>query len=295
MKDTPWTQLAERTRKAAASYSLFELAQNQLQKLPESLSEDERTNLLKMVEEKIKLEDAVLASPEAEAMPLPSEAYELAMKELLSRFDSPEEYGKTLEAQGFTEAAHRLATERAVAIDTVLTQVKSQARKVSEEELRVVYDNKPEAFSRPERRTARHILHVCVEESESAEAEVKLLDLRKKLEQCFADDPKHTRKDIFAKTAEMHSQCPSALKGGVLGSFPQGTLYPELDKALFSMDTGEIQGPLNTDAGWHLIFLESIQAADTIPFAEAKEKLAAHLNGKLAQKHERSWLASLKS
>jgi len=292
MKDTPWTQLAARTREAAASYSLFELAQSQHQQLPEELSEEERTSLLQMVEGKLKLEEAVLASPEAEALPLPTEAYEKAMEELLSRFDSPEEYRKTLETQGFSEHAHRLATERAVAVDTVLVQVKSQARRVSEEELKVLYENKPEAFARPERRKVRHILHVCVNDAESEATREKLQELRSKLEKCFADDSSHARADVFGKTAEMNSQCPSAMKQGLLGTFPRGQLYPELDSVLFEMAPGEIEGPLKTQAGWHLIFLESTEPAHTIPFAEAKEQLEAHVNDQLGKKHQRSWLAA---
>jgi len=295
MTDSPWTQLAQQTREAALAYSLFELAQTQKQKLPTELNQEERESLLQMVEGKIALEDKILTSPIALAMPLPTEAYEKAMSELLSRFASTDEYRKTLEDQGFSEDLHRQATQRAVAVDSVLGQVKSQARHATEEELRILYDNKPEAFARPERRKARHILHVCVDDSESEATVAKLKELRTKLENCFADDAARSRPDIFGKTAEMHSQCPSAMKEGLLGTFPAGQLYPELDQALFAMNPGEIKGPLHTDAGWHLLFLESIEAADTIAFEEAKEKLEAHVNDQLAKKYQRSWIASLKA
>lgn len=57
----------------------------------------------------------------------------------------------------------------------------------------------------------------------------------------------------FADLARQHSKCPSGQRGGDLGTFQQGQMVPEFDKVVFSADIGEVQGPVKTDFGYHLI------------------------------------------
>ena len=61
----------------------------------------------------------------------------------------------------------------------------------------------------------------------------------------------------FAEVAKEHSQCPSGAKGGDLGSFGPGQMVPEFDKAVFSGGVGELQGPIQTQFGYHLLEVTS--------------------------------------
>lgn len=62
----------------------------------------------------------------------------------------------------------------------------------------------------------------------------------------------------FADCAIDFSTCPSASKGGSLGTFTPGTMVPEFDKVVFNPETkvGQILGPIQTDFGYHVILLE---------------------------------------
>ncbi len=60
-------------------------------------------------------------------------------------------------------------------------------------------------------------------------------------------------KTNFAAAAEKHSQCPSGKSGGDLGSFGQGQMVPEFDKVVFSAPLNEVQGPVQTQFGFHLL------------------------------------------
>lgn len=82
--------------------------------------------------------------------------------------------------------------------------------------------------------TARHIL---VASSQACE------DLKKTIES-GAD---------FAEVARKHSTCPSGRRGGDLGEFAPGVMVPEFDKVVFSAAVGEVQGPVKTQFGYHLI------------------------------------------
>lgn len=81
---------------------------------------------------------------------------------------------------------------------------------------------------------ARHIL---------VDTEEKCLALKKQIES--GED--------FAALAAKHSTCPSGQKGGDLGTFGKGVMVPEFDKVVFSAPVGEVQGPVKTQFGFHLL------------------------------------------
>ncbi len=82
--------------------------------------------------------------------------------------------------------------------------------------------------------TVRHIL---VETQEQA------LDIKKQIE-AGAD---------FAVIAATSSQCPSGKSGGDLGQFGPGMMVPEFDKVCFDAQIGSLEGPIQTQFGYHLI------------------------------------------
>lgn len=57
----------------------------------------------------------------------------------------------------------------------------------------------------------------------------------------------------FADVAKQHSSCPSGAKGGDLGEFGPGMMVPEFDEVVFSAPIGEVQGPVKTQFGYHLL------------------------------------------
>ena len=57
----------------------------------------------------------------------------------------------------------------------------------------------------------------------------------------------------FAGLARAHSNCPSGQSGGDLGEFGQGDMVPEFDKVVFSAEVGQVQGPVQTQFGYHLL------------------------------------------
>jgi len=61
----------------------------------------------------------------------------------------------------------------------------------------------------------------------------------------------------FAELARQHSSCPSGQKGGDLGEFGPGMMVPEFDKVVFSADMNTVQGPVQTQFGYHLLEVTS--------------------------------------
>lgn len=57
----------------------------------------------------------------------------------------------------------------------------------------------------------------------------------------------------FAAMAREHSQCPSGQRGGELGTFGRGQMVKEFEDVVFTADIGVVQGPVQTQFGFHLI------------------------------------------
>ena len=57
----------------------------------------------------------------------------------------------------------------------------------------------------------------------------------------------------FADLARQHSSCPSGKQGGALGTFGRGQMVKEFDEVVFSAPVGEVQGPVKTQFGYHLV------------------------------------------
>jgi peptidyl-prolyl cis-trans isomerase C len=89
--------------------------------------------------------------------------------------------------------------------------------------------------------TASHILM-----KGGAEAENKLEDLKAEI----GNSPVK-----FAEAAAKYSACPSASKGGDLGEFGPGAMVKEFDQVVFKDEVGVVHGPIKTQFGYHLIFI----------------------------------------
>ena len=61
----------------------------------------------------------------------------------------------------------------------------------------------------------------------------------------------------FADLAKQHSKCPSGQQGGELGEFGPGMMVPEFDKVVFSAPLNQVQGPVQTQFGYHLLEVTS--------------------------------------
>ena len=82
--------------------------------------------------------------------------------------------------------------------------------------------------------SARHIL---------VEDEAQCIELKERIE----------NGDDFAEIARAHSTCPSGRQGGDLGTFGPGQMVPAFDEVVFSASLNEVQGPVKTQFGYHLL------------------------------------------
>lgn len=156
------------------------------------------------------------------------------------------------EAAGLDESEsfqRRMAYQRARTLRTSYL-VEVLAAEVDEEALRAAYDEAIEGFEPEEERRARHIL---VETEDEARALIEELD-------DGAD---------FATLATERSTGPSASSGGDLGFFGRGRMVPVFEDAAFLLDVGNYTSdPVESQFGWHVIYLEETRQSEAPSFEE---------------------------
>jgi peptidyl-prolyl cis-trans isomerase C len=130
---------------------------------------------------------------------------------------------------------------------------------IKDEEAKKFYDENPEQFQTGEVVNASHIL---------VDTEEKANEILSKI---------NAGEVSFADAAKEHSSCPSSQEGGNLGEFGRGQMVPEFDQACFTMEVGELRGPVQTQFGFHIIRLNARNEAKIMEYSEVKENIEQHL------------------
>ena len=146
----------------------------------------------------------------------------------------------------------------------------------AEADVRRAYDENAKRFEVRESRQASHIL--ITPEGDGAEAKKKA---KAKADELHAQLKKNP--GSFAALAKQHSQDPgSAANGGDLGFFERGAMVKAFDDAVFSMKSGEISAPVESEFGYHIIRLAAVRGGKGKSFEEARAEIEAELKKQLA-------------
>ena len=146
----------------------------------------------------------------------------------------------------------------------------------TEEEVKKFYEENKDKFAKGESVNASHILVDTEEDATALLAKINAGEIS------------------FEDAARENSSCPSAENGGNLGEFTRGQMVKEFDEAVFSMEVGEIRGPVKTQFGFHLIKLCAKNEAKTYEFDEIKAELSDMASKDKQQKAYQSKINQLK-
>jgi peptidyl-prolyl cis-trans isomerase C len=268
-------------------YLTLKLARELYQKPPAKLEPDERQRVEQVVSRQLKIEQRILSTPEAAQIVLPPSSLQQALAEIRGRYANEEDYRADLDKSGLDPAGLQAAIERDLTFDAVLDRVASLSVDVSETDVEIFYFMHRERFRRPENRTMRHIL-VTINESvpgnDRVSARYKIDTIRERV----LKSPKR-----FAEQALKHSECPTALNGGLLGKLKTGQLYPELDQVAATLAAGEISGIVESPMGFHILYCISVEAAGDMDLAQVKDRIRSHLLESRRRACQKAWIASL--
>ncbi|MDP3290572.1 MAG: peptidylprolyl isomerase [Sulfuricurvum sp.] len=147
----------------------------------------------------------------------------------------------------------------------VWEQEQFEAIKVDSKEVKAYFDANPDEFVDKEKIRARHILVKTAAEAQAVIKSMKALSGEK-------------LKNEFIAQAKSKSTGPSAAKGGDLGYFPRGQMVPSFNDAVFAMKEGTMSSaPVQSQFGYHVIYVEDKKAAKKLGFDEVKNFIEQRL------------------
>ena len=266
-----------------SGYRELKLALELFKRPPGQLEGDEAVRLARAAERQSSIEAKILRSPEAASVIVGRDAVATRRREIAARYPDADSMRADMAAVGLDEASLDAELSRELVIESVLEQVAARTPLTTEVDAEIFYRVNFSRFARPERRRLRHLLVVFNDPAEKNSAEVLLKELA----------PQIDSEETFAKAAARHSNCPTGIDGGVLGTLPRGKLYVELDEAAFALPQGGVSAPVATEVGLHLIRCDEIQPASTPPFSEVREKITTSLDDRRRREAQKRWIESL--
>jgi peptidyl-prolyl cis-trans isomerase C len=268
-------------------YTLLRAALTLFKKTPDELQAAELKQAEVQALNEFNIENRILNAPEAGAVIISDKELQAAYQEIRARYEDDEIFLSDLEKNHLNKESLSTALYRQCRVNVVMELIASRAPAISEIEIGIYYHLHAEQFNRPELREACHIyisINPDYPENTRETAFSRMQELSEKLQK---------KPYKFAELALKHSECPTALQGGVLGLVPRGKLYPELDAVLFSIKAGEISEIVESEIGFHLVLCKQIQKAETLSLLKATPKIRQMMNERSRRTCQRSWLASL--
>ncbi len=129
---------------------------------------------------------------------------------------------------------------------------------VPEAEAKALYDERIKTLPKQEEVRARHIL---VESEEEA----------KKVRQELTDG------GDFTELAAKYSKDRGGQDGGDLGYFTRGQMVKPFEDAAFTLESGALSEPVQSDFGWHIIKVEDKRDREPPAFEQVKDQITASL------------------
>lgn len=271
----------------SSPYLTLKLSHELYSKSPDGLDEGERKRVAAIAARQQEIERRILGSAHAALVVLPGASIEACVKDIRDRYPDEPEFEADLGRSGLSVATLREAVERDLKVEAVLELVAAGAAPVSDTEVEIFYLQHLERFTRPETHTLRHILVTINDELPGSARDVALAKIDAVRERLLKDIAR------FSEQALKHSECPTAMNGGLLGKVPRGKLYVEVEAAAFALAPGELSAVVESPLGFHVVLCDAIEAATQVPLAEVRERVREHLAAGRRAAVQKSWIAGL--
>lgn len=269
--------------KVVPSHKLDQLHKRSVEKLSKTgrvVSDDLSRKIRGSILRKM-IDDEIIAQ-RAETMGIKVDRFDRvkALEQYKTRIGGPEAFKTFLAQQDLSEdqVVDNILSE---AVRSKIVEKTTGKIDVSNEEIKSHYESNAKLYSLPEMIHARHIL-LKVAPNDPKEK----IDLVIKKAQVILDEAKDPRIS-FSSLVQKYSEGPSAAQGGDLGFFPRGRMVKEFEDTAFNAPLKQAVGPVKTEYGYHIIYVEEKSAAHTAPLEEVRPRIVEFITrNKQARKTE---------
>ncbi len=230
--------------------------QNKIIKIKKGILED-------LIEEKLLLIEA-----QNTGITIKEEEIDFEVNKLKEKLGIQKHFEELLAEQNITGEEFRESLKKQLLLKKLInTELRSKIEIPSEDDAVQFYKNNIKNFMEPGKFAISEIT-------------VKSNDKKDRLEIKQTIDRIHKRLlegEDFAAMAKKYSCSPSASSGGRLGFVNKGELLPEFANAISAMKVGQVSSVIKTEAGFHIIKLESIKKPQQLKFNEVRQEIENYI------------------
>lgn len=249
---------------------------------------EERDQVFRAVLNQLVTGHVLLQESRTRKISVPDTELDARIGELRQRFPSEDEFKKALATRNLSVEKIREELRKQLAIEKMIDGEVTPQVTVNDQDVKNFYDQNPAQFQQPDQFRASHIL-VMVPQGATAEQKQ---EARTKIDGVLKDVK--AGKD-FAELAKTHSQDGSASQGGDLNYFARGQMVEPFQKAVESLQVGQVSDVVETQFGFHIVKLTDKKAGRTVPLAEVNKKIADYLVMQQKQQRANGFVESLRA
>jgi parvulin-like peptidyl-prolyl isomerase len=258
-------------------YSLYQMNKEMLRQRGRTLNEAEdqalRTESLQVVIADELLYQAALAKGVTVS---PAEV-EASVKQLKARAGSEEKYQQFLAQSNFNESDVRRELKRNLMTEAYRKGLVA-GKGVSEEQAKKFYDANvgKGMFNVPEQ---VHVQYILVTANEKDPESVRL-DARKRAEEAAR---RAAAGEDFSALAKQYSQDATAARGGDIGFFARGVMFPKFEEIAFAGKPGDVTPLFETPKGYNVMKILERKPESTRTYDEVKDALVLDMGRLMEQ------------
>lgn len=193
-----------------------------------------------------------------------------------------------LAAQGYTLSNYKNDLRRQIMRLRAVNQLVAPKVQVTEEDVRARY---AEMQRRSQSVSAVQLAHILFRLPDHP-TEQQLAEAKDKAAKAMARV--QGGEDFTKVAAEMSEDDSTKATGGQLGWFQRGSINPEWESIVFSMEKGDVRGPITGQQGLHVFQVTEVKNTELKPFADMKEQLMRELRRRELDKATQTWLEDLR-
>jgi parvulin-like peptidyl-prolyl isomerase len=197
---------------------------------------------------------------------VPQADIDARLQAMVQRVGGQEAFLTLLKKQDITEDIVKDSIEQGRRVDLLVEKLTTGISDPTEEEMRAHFKEHEDEYVKSDRAQVQHILIKPESngEADKGTARSRLMEVRRSIEEGAN----------FEDQAAAHSQCPSGKKtGGSLGWISKGMTAPELDRAIFSMEIGELSDVVESQLGLHILKKTAHEEGGKADYAEVAEDI----------------------
>jgi peptidyl-prolyl cis-trans isomerase SurA len=195
---------------------------------------------------------------------------------------------QVLAAQGYTLANYKQDVRRQLLRLRAVNQLVAPKVSVTEDDIQARYNQMKRRSDAVSAVALSHILIKLPEhptEQELAAAKAKAAQVIERL---------HAKEDFAKVASEVSEDDGTKATGGQLGWIQRGSVNPDWEPVVFSMDKGDVRGPVTSPQGLHVLHVTEVKHTELKPYAEMKDQISRELRRREMDKQTATWLEELR-